>query len=50
LFPQLSVEAPTSGLVSNRFVVVVSAIFTPMRLFAKIHYYQQLATNFHCCH
>jgi hypothetical protein len=25
--PQLSVDAPTSGLVSNRFVVVVSAIF-----------------------
>jgi hypothetical protein len=27
--PQLSVEAPTSGLVNNRFVVVVSAIFSP---------------------
>ena len=29
LVPQLSVDAPTSGLVSNRFVVVVSAIFRP---------------------
>jgi hypothetical protein len=27
--PQLSVDAPTSGLVNNRFVVVVSAIFSP---------------------
>ena len=27
LVPQVSVEAPTSGLVSNRLVVVVSAIF-----------------------
>jgi hypothetical protein len=26
LLPQVSVEAPTSGLVSNRFVVVESAI------------------------
>jgi hypothetical protein len=29
LVPQLSVDAPTSGLVSNRLVVVVSAIFNP---------------------
>jgi hypothetical protein len=29
LVPQVSVDAPTSGLVSNRFVVVVSAIFYP---------------------
>jgi hypothetical protein len=27
--PQLSVDAPTSGLVNNKFVVVVSAIFSP---------------------
>jgi hypothetical protein len=27
--PHVSVEAPTSGFVSNRFVVVVSAIFSP---------------------
>jgi hypothetical protein len=27
--PHVSVLAPTSGLVSNRFVVVVSAIFSP---------------------
>jgi hypothetical protein len=29
LVPQVSVDAPTSGLVNNRFVVVVSAIFYP---------------------
>jgi hypothetical protein len=29
LVPQVSVDAPTSGFVSNRFVVVVSAIFYP---------------------
>ena len=29
LFPHVSVEAPTSGLVSNRFVVVVSAMIYP---------------------
>jgi hypothetical protein len=29
LVPQLSVEAPTSGLVSKRFVVVVSAMIYP---------------------
>jgi len=45
--PQVSVDAPTSGLVSNRFVVVVSAMFTPMRLFAKFRYYQQLQSKFH---
>jgi hypothetical protein len=27
--PQVLALAPTSGLVSNRFVVVVSAIFNP---------------------
>jgi hypothetical protein len=27
--PHVSVDAPTSGLVSNRLVVVVSAIFSP---------------------
>ena len=45
--PQVSVDAPTSGLVSNRFVVVVSAMFTSMRLFAKFRYYQQLQSKFH---
>jgi hypothetical protein len=34
--PQESVDAPTSGLVNNKFVVVVSAIFYLMRQFAKI--------------
>jgi hypothetical protein len=48
--PQVSVDAPTSGLVSNRFVVVVSAIFHLMRQFAKIHYYQQLESKFHLNH
>ena len=45
--PQESVEAPTSGFVSNRLVVVESAMFTPMRLFAKFRYYQQLQSKFH---
>ncbi len=39
LVPHVSVDAPTSGLVSNRLVVVVSAIFHLMRQFAKINYY-----------
>jgi hypothetical protein len=34
--PQESVDAPTSGLVNNKFVVVVSAIFYLMRQFSKI--------------
>ncbi len=36
LVPHVSVDAPTSGLVNNKFVVVVSAIFYLMRKFAKI--------------
>jgi hypothetical protein len=40
--PHVSVEAPTSGFVKAKFVVVVSAIFHLMRQFAMIHYYQQL--------
>jgi hypothetical protein len=36
LVPQVSVEAPTSGFVSNKLVVVVSAMMkTPMRPLAK---------------